>query len=672
LHCMVPMGSSRGSCCLACPALGVDAHAPLRRDGGDAPPEHVATDELPEEVEAPVAHQPARPGTRVEEEAAARIQASYRRHVSRSWWREGRARKGSGFVPPSCPAGHTLLASSASEPRPCTRCDETIAEGALVHECRQCGYSACDSCADDSCGEVLQVGDEVLQVGEQVRLCNMRLPELNCLGVTVVQAAGCRRYTVRFAGLGDEPLTLPLSSLCRARDPDGGGGQRRPGGDGAGCEDDERPPGSARTMVRSMSAAGVASAVRRTLRRHTTRLGRSVSLAGPLLEAWWAEKKLRAVEQLVEVSAPLLKHLLDNVGALLRHCALRDPDLWGWLRPAVRSAVRGLWEDIEAEVELGVEAAVHRMGDRARGGGGSGHPAATAVAAAAPAPEPPAAAGSLLGRLKAGFLHHYLPSDKTFFGKARDPVYLAMVAVTSLPIFGVRFVFFGSLLAMMTLPGPPDEYQLVSFILHFKGTQFFTSGVLMTLIGAMQMFSCHLSLAEDLRDCLTARGPGAGQLVSGLAADYFGSVALVWIAFALLPRSRKHPSRAGLRRTTSMMVRGTYCCCLQGVLTQGGRLLRLLRYDIICFLVSVGIFVSEYALYAVTQGARDSPPARLARAKAVIYWGNCLYALLSLPFLLFVIPVFSRLLTHSVITGYNSQGVLVEFAFREEQGCKGV
>uniref|UniRef100_A0A7S2NLP0 Uncharacterized protein n=1 Tax=Alexandrium andersonii TaxID=327968 RepID=A0A7S2NLP0_9DINO len=244
--------------------------------------------------------------------------------------------------------------------------------------------------------------------------------------------------------------------------------------------------------------------------------------------------------------------------------------------------------------------------------------------------------------------------------------------LTALPVFGVRWLFFGMLLLMLAYPGPADEYQLVQFILHFKGTQFFTAGVIMAFTGSMEMLVCVLSYKDDLRHCVDRSGPGAKHLLVGMAVEYIGSVALVWIAFTMLPRSRKHPRLATLQHMSAMQIRGRYCCCLEGVLSQGGRLWRLLSYDIVCFGVSASAFTLEYAVYAASQGLGDSLHPNLSCAKALMYWANCLYALLSLPFAFFLIPGLTRLLTHSVITGYNSHGELVEFAFPQLNGCKGV
>mmetsp|Transcript_115850 Transcript_115850/g.362420 ORF Transcript_115850/g.362420 Transcript_115850/m.362420 type:complete len:334 (+) Transcript_115850:1-1002(+) len=325
--------------------------------------------------------------------------------------------------------------------------------------------------------------------------------------------------------------------------------------------------------------------------------------------------------------------------------------MWQWLRPVVQSAVSAFWEDVEAEIQINVEGAVRDLGEPMD------------LGTLARAARGPSGAPSCFLWLRARILYHYLPFDKTIFGKLIDPVYLTMIGITMLPLFGVRFLFFGAILLLLLFPGPPDEYQLVSFILHFKGTQFFTSGVLMTFIGAMQQYSCYVFHEDDLRRCVNSRGPGATQCLWSIVFDYFGSVALVWVAFLVLPRSNKHPKRATLRHATTMERRGTYCCCLQGVVTRGGRLRRLLRYDVTCFGLSLAVFVSTCVMRPASQGFEDSTHVLLVHVKSAIYWGNCLYALLSLPFIFFVIPVFSWLLTHSVVTGYNTHGALVEFTF---------
>merc|ERR1712185_232575 len=92
---------------------------------------------------------------------------------------------------------------------------------------------------------------------------------------------------------------------------------------------------------------------------------------------------------------------------------------------------------------------------------------------------------------------------------------------------------------MLLFPSPPDEHQLTNYILLFKGTQFFTSGVIALFLGAMQYYRCYIRYDEDMRHCILVSGPGASESVSGQIFDYCGSVVLVWVSFINLPRSRR-------------------------------------------------------------------------------------------------------------------------------------
>merc|ERR550532_3428790 len=114
-----------------------------------------------------------------------------------------------------------------------------------------------------------------------------------------------------------------------------------------------------------------------------------------------------------------------------------------------------------------------------------------------------------------------------------------MTLSTMLPIFGIRVAFFMMILFMLMHPGPVDEFQLINFILIFKGTQFFTTGVGLGFYGAMQYFSCYLFKADDLRRCNDEQGPGTTDYLPAAIVDYVGSMCLVWVAFLLLPRSRR-------------------------------------------------------------------------------------------------------------------------------------
>merc|ERR1711972_1010360 len=121
-----------------------------------------------------------------------------------------------------------------------------------------------------------------------------------------------------------------------------------------------------------------------------------------------------------------------------------------------------------------------------------------------------------------------------------------------------------------------------------------------------------------------------------------------WIAFIILPCSSRFNTPADRRSRGIMKTKEQvelYCCCCPGVKSRGGRLANLLWYDMATFTFSTGIFAAVPQMHNTAR-----------RAKVGVYWCKVLYSLLSLPFVLFVLPVCSWMLTHCTFTGYNVHG----------------
>ena len=55
------------------------------------------------------------------------------------------------------------------------------------------------------------------------------------------------------------------------------------------------------------------------------------------------------------------------------------------------------------------------------------------------------------------------------------------------------------------------------------------------------------------------------------------------------------------------------------------------------------------------------------RLREGLYWTKVLYALLSMPFFIFWLPVFQTILTHTIPTGFNANGACVSIALYEEE-----
>merc|ERR1719428_1604088 len=100
-----------------------------------------------------------------------------------------------------------------------------------------------------------------------------------------------------------------------------------------------------------------------------------------------------------------------------------------------------------------------------------------------------------------------------------------------MPRFAARQGFFAVILFLISFPCPPDEFQLVNFILHFKGSQYLTGGVLASLWTMLEAETCNT------RGVLC---PALGPMpfTFGLL-ELLLNIVLVWTAFLMLPYSKK-------------------------------------------------------------------------------------------------------------------------------------
>ena len=91
------------------------------------------------------------------------------------------------------------------------------------------------------------------------------------------------------------------------------------------------------------------------------------------------------------------------------------------------------------------------------------------VVAEAHAPPPRRTLGSVLVGLRAALLYHYLPYDKSAFGRLQSPPSLLLQLLAVGPMW-LRGPFF-TLFLLLTLMDTPDEYTLMRFILGLKSSQ---------------------------------------------------------------------------------------------------------------------------------------------------------------------------------------------------------
>ena len=355
--------------------------------------------------------------------------------------------------------------------------------------------------------------------------------------------------------------------------------------------------------------------------------------------------------KLLETSAPLRAEWMEKLRELMKQRATADPDMWECVKGWYESLIDIIWEDVEKEIELNVELAWLKSAESQEQSG-------------------PVSSWTCYCWLRRTVLRHYLPYDRSLFGKLNDPLYIALTLIMLIPNAGFRVGVLSMILTFILFPGPPDEFQLINFILLSKGTQFITGGLLSMLQGAVIYFKCFTWHDADLGQCISEHGPGRVSSLAGAMADYLGSIVLVWIAFLALPYSREHReekrvaalgrSQPGREREPTRDLTDEVKDSLRG--GRGGRLAMLLRYDVSCFALSLLVLL---LLTMSTAELQDREVTLIRHLQENIFWCKGIYSLLSMPFSLFTIQPLQQVLTHAAPTGFNALGACVPFNLPE-------
>jgi len=375
-----------------------------------------------------------------------------------------------------------------------------------------------------------------------------------------------------------------------------------------------------------------------------------------------AAEKRKAKVALLDMVWARREQVMRATRDTVKEAMTADPDMCVCLRRWIHSIVESIWYDINLEVEIMVESA--RVGV-------AGHSMHDVQSLGEVGYQPPCCCHPLAIR---GFLlYHFLPYNRSFLGQLKDPIYLVMLALSFTPI--VRCFLYLLVLVLFLCPGPPDEYQMVQFIMAFKAIQFLSSGVGLALMGTWRYYWCVES--GGVHSC-DDNGPGEsptfGHYYGHLGAvDIVGSCVLVWMAFLLLPFSVQN---AGLRKPDEdeheerVLTDNPLVCCrgswyrfqYEG---RGGRIGGLCRYDFCCFLLSGVLLVSLECMryHEDPKKFLEKKAGRMGtwQFRETLFIARVFYGLTALPFAVFNLPILSQILTHTVPTGFNKRGACVAY-----------
>eukprot|EP00930_Biecheleria_cincta_P055193 TRINITY_DN41541_c0_g1_i1.p1 TRINITY_DN41541_c0_g1~~TRINITY_DN41541_c0_g1_i1.p1 ORF type:complete len:1129 (+),score=189.55 TRINITY_DN41541_c0_g1_i1:30-3416(+) len=254
-------------------------------------------------------------------------------------------------------------------------------------------------------------------------------------------------------------------------------------------------------------------------------------------------------------------------------------------------------------------------------------------------------------QFRAFFLYHYWPCDKSVFQMyLHEPIDICLLLLSLSPFVLVRAVFYTVLLLCLCVPWPPDEHQIVQFILAVKGTAIVTDGAARLLWGMMAYYICARA-----GTCSSGGAPGCQVSTIQVVLDLYQEV-LVWAScFLILPRSLPYLSRSSAREK----LKGSSPEAEE--VRRGGRMKAILQYNLIAFAFSLVLFLilSFRDVLAIRWSHGDLNGVEWKwRLAENFYWARTMFGFTMVPFLFLLHPQINKLLTHSTPTGFTRLGTL--------------
>jgi len=278
--------------------------------------------------------------------------------------------------------------------------------------------------------------------------------------------------------------------------------------------------------------------------------------------------------------------------------------------------------------------------------------------------------------IAAFFRYHLFPYDQSIWGQIKDPAFVVFKLLCMLPIVGVLPAMY---IFVLLVIDREDEYQLIQFIMSFKGTQFFSLGVTKMIVGSVLLYLCAV---DDQQDCKSMWSwDSVLEAISVLL--FVIQVVTTWVAFLHIPSSKKKGSwhtllkeehrKKGIHlgdefyETSIAEVRkDRYVDDERDVPKETHILMNWLIYDFVIFLLC--LIALMLAMFAHTKeearvigGKREGGVASNWRFTLTVFLIQVFYGLMSAPFLFFQVPLVSTWFTHARPTGYTRNGHTVPY-----------
>lgn len=353
-----------------------------------------------------------------------------------------------------------------------------------------------------------------------------------------------------------------------------------------------------RTQTAAAAAQGVDFA-----QEQANRLQRTTAEFKEFMEVWMKRKIHKRVEMVVDSIPGIMKSSTD------------DPDMPNIVKRGKDRAVDKVWPDLKEEIMWQVTVAMDAT-DISEGELGSGPDC-----------------------VRAFLRYHIYPNDKTIWGKIKDPVWIVFTCCSLVPVAAATPIIF---LCIFLIIDKTDTFQLMSFILQFKGTQFISHGIIRCIVGFFQFINCVTVPAKvDGHNC-SESGPGVTASYPVVAVGWLLQIVLIWCALALMRCSKEK----GKKKLKGDIDAGH---AAQSAKRAGGYIRNFLVYDMAVFLGCVGVMA-----YVIT--SRPEIEYDHWVVQQTFFACQIVYGFSSIPFFLFTLPLLQSILTHTVPTAYDYKG----------------
>eukprot|EP00405_Crypthecodinium_cohnii_P025714 CAMPEP_0206493966 /NCGR_PEP_ID=MMETSP0324_2-20121206/47389_1 /ASSEMBLY_ACC=CAM_ASM_000836 /TAXON_ID=2866 /ORGANISM="Crypthecodinium cohnii, Strain Seligo" /LENGTH=460 /DNA_ID=CAMNT_0053977415 /DNA_START=87 /DNA_END=1469 /DNA_ORIENTATION=- len=322
------------------------------------------------------------------------------------------------------------------------------------------------------------------------------------------------------------------------------------------------------------------------------------------MEEWLKRKVQTQLERAIGLLPSVIKDVTD------------DPDMPRTVKKGKDKAIDVMWPDIHEEIMWKVAVILDSDG-RVEGDEGPGPDC-----------------------IRAWLRYHIYPCDKTFWGKIKSPVWMLFTLASLIPWAGMTPLIF---LFCFLLIDKTDQFQCISFILQFKGTQFISHGIIRCITGYFLFLNCVSGKGKENEHTCNKNGPGISGSIIVVFTGWILQIVLIWIAFICL-RFAKQKGRRVLKGNIQFEHASG-----GGGFSAGGWLGKLMIYDMVWALMCVGVLC-----YVVS----TRPEQRYDEwvVKHAFYTVQVTYGFSSLPFFIFTLPLIQTVLTHCTPTAYDRKG----------------